>query len=346
MATNTNSMARQFQLIQVRPGEPDFEIFQLLHEQLYESGSPRFGAGHDPKDKHLAGCYLLFDEKRAVGRFAFYENPDLVFKGQKACCVGSYECVDENDTAHYLLTEAKKLAKSKGHKWLIGPMEGSTWESYRFSNYHQFSSFFTEPYHHLYYNNHFKDAGFEPIAQFTSNFSDNLKFDASEIEKTQSEYLKNGLTFRHLDMNNLWGDLKKIGQFSIEAFSQNFLYTPITVDEFVTKYASFQQVFDPDLVLIAEDSKQNIQAISFSLPNYSDPNRSSFILKSMARKVDSQFKGVSKFLTEKTYQIATSKGYDTAIHAFMIEENASNKISAQQYESSEYASYSLYGLEL
>lgn len=339
-------MARQFQLVKTQPGEPDFALFQNLPQQLYESGSPRFGYGHDVVANHLEGCYLLFDDEKPVGRFAFYENPELLFRGEKACCIGGYECADESDTAKRLLSEVKKLAKSKGYRWLIGPMEGSTWETYRFSNYHQYPPFFTEPYHHLYYSEHFKTAGFEPIAQFVSNFSDDLKFDAEEIEKTESQYQERGLSFRHLDVNNLLADLKKIGQFSIEAFRQNFLYTPITVDGFVSKYRGFQEVFDPDLVLIAEGADQKIHAISFSLPNYADPDKGSFVLKSMARRADSPFKGVSKFLTEKTYQIASAKGYYRAIHAFMIDENASTKISTEQYEGSEYASYSLYGLEL
>ncbi|WP_299453492.1 hypothetical protein [uncultured Microscilla sp.] len=327
------------------PGETTHEAFNNLPHRLYTSDSPRFQLGNEPVSTHLTGCYVLWQNEVPVGRFAFYENPGLQYQHSLAACIGSYECKNDPAVSRQLIEEAIALAKSKGYSWLIGPMEGSTWNNYRFSTHHQQVPFFMEPYHHLYYNDQFIQAGFKPIANYYSNLDQSLEYDAQALAQAKKGYEDEGAVFRSIDMENFEDDLKKIGQLSINGFAENFLYTPISVDEFVSKYARLKQFFDPKLITIVEDAKGELQALSFNLKNFNDPSGKSMIVKSLMRSKSCIFKGVGSYLVGKTTQTAKEMGFEQIIHAFIIRGNASQNIS-EKYSANEYKSYALYGLKL
>jgi L-amino acid N-acyltransferase YncA len=62
----------------------------------------------------------------------------------------------------------------------------------------------------------------------------------------------------------------------------------------------------------------------------------------MARLPDSKYKGIGSYLTIKVIQIAKQKGYKRIIHAFMIADNNSVKIS-EKHEIETFKRYTLYG---
>lgn len=327
------------------PSEAAHEAFEKLPLRLYEANSPRFVLGNEPVSKHLAGCYVLWQNDEPVGRFAFYENPDLQYQGSKAACLGSYECVDNAVVSQRLMKEALDLARAKGYAWLIGPMEGSTWSNYRFSNHHQQAPFFMEPYHHLYYNTQWQEAGFEPIAHYESNLDEQLEYDAEALAQAQQKYESEGAVFRSIDLEHFEADLEKIGQLSITGFAHNFLYTPIEVQEFVSKYAPLKQFFDPRLITIVEDAQGELQALSFNIKNFNDPSGKSLIIKSLMRSKSCPFRGIGAHLVGKTTQTAKELGFEQIIHAFIIKGNTSQNIS-EKYSAHDYKSYVLYGVKL
>ena len=175
-----------FKIIKTLPGEFDYKSFDELPVSLYPKNSPRFIFGNEPVETHLEGCYVLFSNNKALGRFAFYENKELKYKDETVACIGSYECVSDSVVSTKLLDYAKNLARQRGYKWLIGPMEGSTWNNYRFSNHNNYRNFFLEPFHHIYYNNQFKSSGFEIIAEYFSNLDEELYYDESKLNKFES----------------------------------------------------------------------------------------------------------------------------------------------------------------
>ena len=184
------------------PGEDNHQFFQDLPNQLYPTDSPRFKLGHDPVLQHLEGCYTLLIEDKPVGRFALYENPDMRYLNETAISIGSYECVEDTDVSEVLLEHAKTLSRNKGYKWLIGPMEGSTWNSYRFSDDNDQPNFFMEPYHHAFYNEHFLNEDFGEIAHYYTNLVEALDFDIDKIIETEKHFKLQGASFRKLDMSD------------------------------------------------------------------------------------------------------------------------------------------------
>ena len=74
-----------------------------------------------------ATCLLLLNEDKISGRLALYENKDLVYNSTPSITIGNYECIDDNEASAILLESAFDLARQKGYKYVIGPMNGSTW---------------------------------------------------------------------------------------------------------------------------------------------------------------------------------------------------------------------------
>ena len=327
------------------PNEKDYAIFESIPKLLYKTNSQRFTLGHEPVNTHLEGCYVLLKNTIPVGRFAFYENPNLTYHNQPASCIGSYECLDDLDCSNYLLSHAKNLAKKKNYNWLIGPMDGSTWNGYRFSSHHETKNFFMEPYHHLYYTKQFTNVGFEVISKYVSNLATDLAFDPELLKKSAEEYRSQGAVIRNLRMDDFDNEMRKLAQCSIDWFENNFLYTPISVDEFVCKYTKLKPIFDPRLVWIIENKNGEINAFLFAIKDYWDPSNQTLIIKSLARKHNSPFKKIGAFLSGLLNQTATQLGYTKVIHAMMISENASLDISNKRSATS-HKSYQLYGMKL
>ncbi|MEM8527060.1 MAG: hypothetical protein AAGG68_20640 [Bacteroidota bacterium] len=331
-----------YQVIKTSRKDENFSLFQNFSKQLYPANSQRFRLGNDPVEQHLEGCYMVLEEKKVVGRFAFYENPNLQYQEESAACIGSYECIDSEEVSGFLLDFVTQLAKDKGYAWLLGPMEGSTWNNYRFSLHNDHPNFFLEPYHHIYYNQQFQAAGFQPIARYISNLDEQPTYDATQLKDFEHYLQAKGTIVRNIDLKNIEEELYRIGQFSIEAFSSNFLHTPIAPKDFVAKYRKVQSFFQKELIWLVENKQGEIQGIAFSIKDHWDVKGETVIIKSLARKKETEFRGLGAFLTGKTYQTIRSLGYKKVIHAMMIQDNASVNLS-EKHSGDAYKEYVLYG---
>jgi len=335
-----------YRIIETLPESENYHHFNDLPKSLYPENSQRFILGHDPvpgDDLHI--CLVLLEGNRAIARCAIYTKPRLEFEEKRACTIGSFECINDVIAAQQLLSEATLRAKSLEFEFVIGPMEGSTWNNYRFSDHNNHSNFFMEPFHHDYYGNLWVESGFAPIARYISNLDSQVNFDDERIATWEQKFKDDGAIFRSIDLENLDSDLRKLAAFNNEAFKDNLLFTPIAENDFVTKYSQLKQYFDPELIWIVEDENAGIQAISFSIPDYLDPTGKTLIIKSLARKKDTKFRGIGSYLAGKTYQIAAKRNFEKVIHALMIHDNHSVNIS-NNFEGDHYKSYTLYGMEL
>jgi L-amino acid N-acyltransferase YncA len=324
------------------PGEAAFEMFESLPKSLYPEGSWRERTGHEVATKHLKSCYVMLRNGSPVARFALYLNPDLKYEGMTTACIGSFETDSDVDGAQALIAVAKSCARNLGVEYLIGPMEGSTWNSHRFSAHNDAAPFFMEPYHHEHYNQAFEGAAFDVIGNYVSNLNETLQYDAPALAEYESKLAEKGGRVSPLNKDNFEQDIRRIGALSIEAFKDNFLYTAITVDEFAEKYLPLKNYMIPELVWMIENTDGEIQAIMFGVQDYFDTSGKTFIIKSLARKKDTPFRGAGSYLVDKVTQAAIELGFTRVIHAMIFEENVSKKMS-QNYAGREYKRYRLYG---
>ncbi len=327
------------------PGANNFSLFESLPSKIYPPSSPYFKSLNTPQFTFLEGCYVMLLKEVPVGRFALYQNPYLKHKGQPAIALGSYECIDNHSVAEVLLAYAKTNASKMGCSWLLGPMEGSTFNNYRFSKSWERPLFFMEPYHHLYYNQQFVKAGFKELASYYSAENTEPDYNAEKLAKFEQYFVEKGAVFRNINLKNLRDDLLKIAQFNEVVFSKNKYYTPIPIQAFADKYARMESYLNPDLIWILEDKHEEMHAFAFAIPDYFDVKEETVIVKSVACKGGSPFKGAGSFLSGKINQVALQSGYKKLIHAFMLKSNESTRIS-NKYGGNTIREYALYGKKL
>lgn len=329
-------------VIITQPGNKNFHLFDDLLKQLYPADSVRHQQPENLNPEFLLKCYILIQDGKPKARAALYNNPNLSLNGNRSTCIGNYECVNDKEVAKNLLYYIINECKEAGYHYIIGPMNGSTWDNYRFSNHHQFPNFLLEPYHHLYYNNQFIENGFKIISGYYSAIDKKLNYDHSKILKQEQQLQDLEVKIRCIKLDDIEEELMNLYQFISFAFKSNFLFTPISFETFRAKYIEATNIINPEFVLIAEDNQSNIIGFIFCYDDLFNVNEKNLVIKTIARDESKKWSELGQILYNRIICKAKSKGYDSLIHAFMIEEGSSTKI-LKKYQGEFYKTYKLYG---
>jgi L-amino acid N-acyltransferase YncA len=333
------------EIIRTNPGKADFYGFTDLPKNIYDADSLRFKTPETIPEEFLKGCYILLDCGKPVARASIYDNPLLEYKYQHALTIGNYECMDNPEYAARMLAHLQSEARLMNAPYLIGPMNGSTWESYRFGLSDENRTFFTEQVHHLYYNRHFTDAGFKCIAHYYSNIDRSMTFDRPEILERAQELSENGVAIRSIDLSHFEEEIERIYEFNLVAFKTNFLYTPIRKEAFIAKYAHTKNYIDPEFTLLAEDKNQDLIGYFFCIRDFFSVNEKSLIVKTLARHPDPKWSGLGHVIGNYIYRKAAELHYKNIIHSFVYHNGKSTRLTAN-FSGINYKNYALYGKQL
>ncbi|MEO6638682.1 MAG: hypothetical protein ABIN25_10410 [Ginsengibacter sp.] len=332
-------------IIKLQPGDENFYMFENFAREIYDKEGQAFGVSQPFDKEHLEACFILILDKKVKCRCALYTNPHLNYKGQKSACIGSYESEANKDIASALLHYVSAEAKKTGAFFLIGPMNGSTWNDYRFSSNNNHPPFFMEPSHHLYYNEQFLENGFKVIGKYFSSIETDLKFDNPYVAERQNQFIQSGVSFRNIDITKFEEELEKIFLFNAIAFKSNFLYTPISKTTFIKKYEQTRKLINPEFVIIAEDDKENVIGYIFCVDDFYNKKEKSLIVKTVARHPGKKWSGIGHVLGKMIFEKAMENKYKSIIHSFMYEEGTSTVMS-KNFSGNIYKNYVLYGKEL
>ena len=321
------------------------EAFRALPDQLYPPGSPAHQQASQWEPNYLEKVIIVEEGGKVKARATLHFNPGLRFKNEPTLTIGHYQSADDQ-AGKELLQFAAKQARELGGKWLLGPMNGSTWNSYRFKDRPEVESIFLEPDHHADYPQQFRQVGFEAIAHYQTNSSSALT--APELEKlkqAETEWQAKGLRLRTFDKSREEEELKNFAQFTQKAFANNFLFTPLSEAAFLDKYSLLMPYLDSSYILIAERDTQLVGFV-LGIPDLLNPGSNQLIIKTLARDPAETYRGLGNFLAAKLIQLAMEKNFARFFHALMISDNRSKELSEQQYLGEVYQTYTLYGLNL
>lgn len=330
------------QIIQTRPKDASFYLFEALPALLYKPENARFQLPDSLPTEWLESCFVSVVDGVPVARASLYNNPNLHYQGKKVFTIGTYEASNESSYTQILLEHLTTVAKQKGATYLIGQMNGSTWENYRFSLHNDAPNFFLEPYQHAYYNSQFEEAGFETIARYFSSIDKQILHNQPEVLALEANFREMGVTFRSIDMANYETELAKVFLFNSLAFETNFLYSPISEDNFIAKYLPLKAYIQPEFVVMAEDKDKNLIGCIFTFQDFWNKATKTLIVKSISRHPDKQWRGLGHVIGNLICQTAVSNGFKQMIHAFLREEGTSATIS-KNYSGHVYKQYALYG---
>ncbi len=332
-------------IIKTNPSDADFHLFENLANVLYEANSVRHKQSDSLNLEYLSACYILTINDLVVLRLAIYDNPYFYYESKKVICIGNYEAFEDAEIATIMINHAKSEAKKLGAEYIIGPMNGSTWDAYRFSVSHDAPPFLMENYHHLYYNQHFTDNGFGVIGGYFSSKDTTLLYDAVPVLEREAALIADGVTFRNVELEHFDAELERLFDFNEMAFKTNFLYTPISKTAFLSKYKDTKRIINPDFVILAEDADKNLLGYFFCIQDFYNTNEKSLILKTIARHPDPRWRGLGHVIGNLIYRKAVEQGFTSIIHAFMYDEGYSTTIS-KNFSGNRYKYYHLYGQEI
>lgn len=267
----------------------------------------------------------------AVARASLWWRNVPAWTGRRVAFVGHYAAADLESGAA-VLEQAVGVAAAEGAEVVVGPLDGTTWRSYRLViERGEAPPFFMEPEQPDAWPAHFAAAGFAECARYTSAVVDPLVVDPAEATAIRAKLATAGYRCRPLDMGNLDRELDQIFTISLAAFADNLFYTPISRKEFLAQYQRVLPVVDPRLVLMAEHESAGVVGYVFTVPDMLerpvDGRRATAIVKTLAVHPDHGGRGLGGALTALCQHEAAGLGYTRIIHALMLETNVSQRIS-------------------
>jgi GNAT superfamily N-acetyltransferase len=252
--------------------------------------------------------------------------------GRPIGAIGHYSAGDEASGGS-VLAQACELLKSKGAAIAVGPMDGTTWRSYRFViDRGTEPPFFLEPDNPDAWPTHWERAGFAPLATYTSALNDDLGFEDPRTVGALERLQNAGVAIRAIDTTKQDAELQRIFRLSLAAFSKNFLYTPIGEAEFMAQYHAVLPYVRSELVLLAEKDSELV-GFMFAIPDLLQAKRGqpidTVILKTIAVDPSMTGMGLGGALMDLVQRRARDLGFTRAIHALIHETNVSRTISAR-----------------
>lgn len=249
--------------------------------------------------------------------------------GRRLGYLGHYAARDPHAASELLAWACEQLAP---HADLaVAPIDGSTWNRYRLLTERGSEPvFFLEPDNPVDWPGHFTANGFAPLAQYYSALKDDLSQPSRRTTMLMERLAEQGIHLRRLVVDRFEEELRALYPLALAGFGGNFLYSPITKEDFLAQYLPARPYVRPELVLIAEIDYRPI-GFMFAVPDLLPARRGqpidTVILKTLAVHPEHTGCGLGTLLLEHCQDEAGRLGYRRAIHALMHEANHSRRIS-------------------
>jgi GNAT superfamily N-acetyltransferase len=265
----------------------------------------------------------------------------LRMEGKAAVLFGKYICTDES-AATALLNAACEQAKQRGCGFAIGPMDGSTWENYRFKTADA-QPYLLGPENPLSYPAQWEATGFEPIAKYFSATAES--WTVPEIHETRlAQSREKGIALSFLDTDQPERDLRDLHALSHEAFREHFLYQPIAAADFIAKYLPLMPLVDRRFVVLTRNAEGELVAFAFCFRDRYRPD--TLIIKTLARKPGRAWAGLGDLVVTEAMRNAQQAGCTRFLHALMIDQGDATGLSLRKHGGQITHHYALYGKRL
>ena len=322
--------------IDLSPGDLDPSVKTDCGVDLVDAGER---VRHAP-DRTL----LLVASGTLVARCSCWWSGTPMLDGKPVGVIGHYGAVDAA-AGRSLLDRACRVLGEAGASMAVGPMDGTTWRRYRFVvERGTRPPFFLEPDNPDEWPAHWTGCGFETLATYTSALVSDLGADDPRSADLERRAAAADVTIRSLDLTRTERELDRVFALSLDAFADNYLYSPISRDEFLAQYRAALPVVRQELVFMAERGEELVGFL-FAVPDLLEARRGApgrtVILKTLAVVPTARGLGLGTLLLSRAQRAAHRLGYTTAIHALMHDANVSKRMSDRSART--FRRYALFG---
>lgn len=283
----------------------------------------------------------IIDNGQSIACCSIWWQNTPIYQHYQTGLIGHFQANNEA-AADVLLEVAIDQLKLQGTEYVIGPMNGSTWKSYRLvceSDNHT-PPFFMEPQNPPQWTLYFINNDFDEIAHYHSTRYILDKTLAAPV--LTQEMQRQGIYLDFIPPDALAEQLEDIYQLSLQAFADNFLYSDIHLSEFKALYLPLGSYLDSQwMPMLRKDNE--LLAYAFCIPQPHANTTAPMIFKTLAVHPAYQGQGLGRWLTNYIHHHAARTGYQEIIHALMHTENTSRKMSRG---SELFRRYCLYGREI
>lgn len=317
--------------------DPLMDDFLAFRQSLYDLKLKPEGI----HNKYITKLFVVYNGNTILSRASAILNPVLKYDDQAVGLIGHFESENNLQAVNLLFSEIAEYFKTCNISYLIGPMNATSWHSYRVAEASDEAPVFLDVISKAYYANLFRHNGWQAVAKYLTTSTTNLNIDEQKLEKHFNFFTSKNIQIRPFNINNFQQDLKIIYDISIDSFKGNFLYSEISYEEFSVLYNGIDMIINPEYFLIAEDQNKEPLGFVFCYDNFYEQDIKALVIKSLGRVHRSKARGIGHHLVDMVYKKAKQAGYQKIYHTLMHEDNVSRNINADRHKV--YRRYSLFG---
>ena len=279
---------------------------------------------------------IFNDENNNIGGslHLWHNRPD--YNGRKTSYIGNVNIHEKyRKNEEQLFNKIFEELKKEGIETIIGPLNGTTWNTYRYvTEKGNGRPFLLEPWNEDYSVSLFEKLGFKPLAGYISTVMEGMDSDGrrnlnKKIEKLKKFHYYKDIKVESAENKDLLKVLNKVYDLTVEAFKNNFLYSELEREIFLKMYMSYEdkivKKFFKMLYL-----KGELIGYVFGIPDYTELGYKgkidTIILKTIAVSPEYNGKGMGYILINSLIEEAEKEGYENVIYALMHESNVSKNI--------------------
>jgi len=260
--------------------------------------------------------FLIKDKGKSVSHIS------AIIDSRMPSGVGLVGYFDSKESCSYA-KEAFKLAgdflSSKGIHFVRGPVDLTTWKSFRVSYPEGQPPFLLEPFTRGYYRKLFEDHGFKVVQKNISTTGTLNQMEVEKFEKSYNQLQKQGLNFCQVQTKDVPNILPQIWKISNEIFRDSWSFVSVGFDEFIFNLSNSDN--QPLSLDIACDGHNKVVAFSLSARDSYAGERKRVVVKTLGALSDYQKLGIGRALLYSVYSRAREDGIEELIFSTMRLDN-------------------------
>ena len=280
---------------------------------------------------------VIFNDESniVIGSLHLWHNrPD--YNGRKTSYIGNVNIYEKyRKDEEQLFNKVFEELKKEGIETIIGPLNGTTWNTYRYvTEKGNGRPFLLEPWNEDYSVSLFEKLDFKHLAGYISTVMEGMNSNGrknlnKKIEKLKKFDYYEDIRVESAENKDLLTVLNKVYDLTVEAFKNNFLYSELEREIFLKMYLSYEDKIIKKFFKMLYLGDELIGYV-FGIPDYAELGYKgkidTIILKTIAVSPIYNGKGMGYILINSLVEEAEKEGYENVIYALMHESNVSKNI--------------------